>query len=174
MKKYINFLNLIEVVLYLAIVSILFAIEGEQEYSLYFTIIYWGTVFVINAGYYTFHFIKNKKTPKISLYSPTALFAYFLSYFGMAFVKIKNHSYREFIKSANDYQNMTKKQRIQSYLYYFLVWVVILMLLLFAYLDDLGEQQLGGIILLFALLILIYRIFMLYGFANKKEGKNNE
>ncbi len=174
MKKYINFLNLIEVVLYLVIVSILFSVEGEPNYSLYFTMIYWGTFFVINLGYYTLDFIKNKRTPKISIYSPTALFAYFLSCFGMAFVKIKNHSYREFIKSANDYQNMTEKQRIQSYLYYFLVWVVILMLLLFTYLDDLGEQQLGGIILLFALLTLIYRVFMLYGFAGKKEGKNNE
>ena len=171
MKKYINFLNLIEVVLYLIIVSILFAVEQNDDNSLYFTIIYWGTIFVINASYYTIDFIKNKKTPKISIYSPAAFFAYLFSCCGMAFVSIKNHSYIEFIKSANDYQKMNKKQRIQSYLYYFLVWVVILFILLFSYLDDLGEQNLGSIVLLVALLILIYRIFMLYSFANKKEAQ---
>lgn len=149
-------------------------LEVKQNDSLYFTIFYWGIVFIINLGYYTLGLIKNKKTPQISIYSPTALIAYFTSYGGIAFVNIKNRSYREFIKSANDYQSMTKKQRRKAYLYYFLVWLVIFLLMLFIYLDDLGEQGIGGILLLFAFLILIYRIFMLYDFANKKGVKKNE
>ena len=174
MKKYINLLNLIEVVLYLVIVSILFAIESNQNYSLYFTIIYWGIIFIINICYYTLNFVKSKKTPQISIYSPTALFAYFLSCFGIIFVKIKNYSYREFIKSANDYQNMTKAQRIKSYLYYFLIWIIILMIVLLMYFDDLGISEMSGIFLLFAFLIFVYRVFLLYDFAGKKEVKKND
>ncbi len=173
MKKYINFLNLIELMLYIVIILVLIMANVNENYSLYFTAIYLGIIFITNLCYYTLNLLKNSKTPQISIYSTTALFAYIFSWFGLAFVNIKNHSYREFIKSANDYENMTKGQRLKSYLYYFLIWIAIFMFILFLYLDDLGINE-AGIILLFTLLILIFRVFMLYDFAEKKEVKKNE
>lgn len=171
MKKNINFINLIEVVLFIVILLVLVSININEKIEINFSFIYWTVIFIFNFCYYTFDLIKNKNTPKISVYSPTALFAYVFSLFGTSFVKIKNRSYMEFIKSANDSKNMTKNQRLKSYLYYWLIWGALLLIVLFAYLDDKGVTQLSGIILLFIFLLLIYRVFMLYDFANKKEGK---
>lgn len=140
----------------------------------YFLAGYWIIILLFNMFYYTYNLIKKNKTPKISVYSPTTLVAYFISWGGIAFVSIKNLSYREFVKSANDYQNMNKSQRIKSYLYYWILWVVIALFLLFLYFDDMGVKQISAIVLLFGLLILVYRIFMLYDFADRKDGKNNE
>ena len=173
MKKYINFLNLIEVSLFLIILIIVVNLNINDDISLYFLASYWIIVLLFNMFYYTYNLIKKNKTPKISVYSPTALAAYFISWGGIAFVSIKNLSYTEFIKSSNDYQNMDKSQRIKSYLYYWLLWVVIALFLLFLYFDDMGVKQISAILLLFGLLILVYRIFMLYDYADRKEVKNS-
>ena len=176
MKKYINFISLMEILLYFLVVIILvnmnLDIGTEETIGIYFSMFYWITALTFNICYYTFDLLKNKKTPKVPIYSPTALFAYFLSCCGMAFITIKNGSYREFIKSANDYNNMTKKQRIQSYLYYLFYYISLTLIILFLILDDFGITDLSGLLLLLALLFLLYRIFMLYGFADKKGGKH--
>ena len=51
--------------------------------------------------------------------------------------------------------------------------VVIALFLLFLYFDDIGTKQISAILLLFGLLILVYRIFMLYDYADRKELKNS-
>lgn len=141
MRKYVNFLNLIEVVLFLLVFMILIFVEDNSIFSLYFTIIYWITVFIINFCYYTYDLVHNKHTPQISVYSPTAIFAYILSVCGQYFVNIKNGSYLEFIKSANDGQKMSKKQRISAYLYYWVLWLVCGFILLFIWMISTLKRQ---------------------------------
>lgn len=178
MKKYINFISLMEVLLYFLVVIILINmnlnIGTEETIGIYFSMFYWIAVLIFNICYYTFDLLKKQKTPKVPIYSLTAILAYLISLSGMAFVTIKNGSYREFIKSANDYNNMTKKERIQSYLYYLFYYIALILIILFLILDDVGITKLSGLLLLLASLFLLYRIFMLYSFADKKEVNKNE
>lgn len=174
MKKYINFLQLLETVTYFVILSIILFVDIDSYLFIYFTIFYWISVFIINNIYYLYNLFKNGKTPKVSIYSPTALFAYVFSFGGMACVNIKNYSYLELIKSANDYRNMNKKQKFYSYIYYLLIWFVIGLFVLLIYLEDKHYQEVSGICFLFIFLILLYRMIIFYDFADKKGDNKNE
>lgn len=174
MKKFINLLQLLETVVYFVILFIIFFVDINGYSFIYFTIYYWILVFIINNVYYLYNLLKNGKTPKISIYSPTALFAYFFSLGGMSFVTIKNYSYLELIKSANDYSSMNKKQKFKSYIYYLLIWLVVVLFVSLIYLEINNYQDIPEFCLLFIFLILLYRMIIFYDFASKRGGNNNE
>ena len=172
MKKYINFIGFIEVLFYFIVVSILINLDLdrhiEDAIGICFSLIYWVSVLIFNISYHTVNFIKKSRTPKVPLCSPTAWCAYWTF-----FLIIKNNSYREFIKSANDYKKMTKKQKIQSYLYYLFYYLAVILFILHFYFEDYSEMTiLSDMLLLLGLLLLLVRAFMLYGFGNKKGVKN--
>ena len=174
MKKYFNLLHLLETIVYVASLFIIVPNDTDGYLLLgYFTIFYIISIFTINNVYYLYNLLKKGKTPKIPIYSLTALCAYLFSLRGMAFITIKNNSYLEMIKSANDYISMDKKQRFSSYMFYLSSWFVLGLFILLIYFQDTGYENAPGMCFLFIVLILLYRMISLYGFAGKRENDKN-